>query len=330
MSRFDYLIEKVNAAPFRERPFRHIYIEDFFSPEDFAEITGNAQIDIPPSENDNALFDHLFDAGYKIIDFPGCIVDQQAYVDWHAAKGEGKNLNNNTTEGFGITLRLMEPASDVLVELKEFLARPEFNAAISGRYGIELEACSIDGGIQKYLDGYEISPHPDIRRKATTFMVNINPHDHAEECRHHTHYMRFKPEYSYVREFWKTNKNFDRCWVPWDWCETIELQTKNNSIVIFSPNDDTLHAVKADYDHLGGQRTQLYGNLWYKDYDFPRRKDWEELAGGSLESIDVSDDRKKAGLVRSSLRKIVRPLRAALTGNEPAEAGSDTYHQRKY
>lgn len=32
----------------------------------------------------------------------------------------------------------------------------------------------------------------------------------------------------------------------------------------FSPSDDTLHAVKARYDHLVAQRTQMYGNLWYE------------------------------------------------------------------
>ena len=36
---------------------------------------------------------------------------------------------------------------------------------------------------------------------------------------------------------------------------------KNNSIVIFKPSVDTLHAVKMKYDHTKFQRTQLYGNL---------------------------------------------------------------------
>ena len=32
--------------------------------------------------------------------------------------------------------------------------------------------------------------------------------------------------------------------------KTVFQQVKNNSIVIFSPNNDTLHAVKANYNHL--------------------------------------------------------------------------------
>ena len=32
---------------------------------------------------------------------------------------------------------------------------------------------------------------------------------------------------------------------------------------MFKPSFDTLHAVKAKYNHLVFQRTQLYGNLWF-------------------------------------------------------------------
>jgi len=72
----------------------------------------------------------------------------------------------------------------------------------------------------------------------------------------------------------------ERCWVPWDWCTTVKQQTQNNSIVILSPSFDTIHAVKASYCHLEGQRTQLYGNLWYKEgkkqrfISSNRRLDW--------------------------------------------------------
>ena len=45
----------------------------------------------------------------------------------------------------------------------------------------------------------------------------------------------------------------------------VKQQKQNNSIVIFSPSFDTMHAVKASYCHLGGQRTQAYGNLWFKE-----------------------------------------------------------------
>ena len=39
------------------------------------------------------------------------------------------------------------------------------------------------------------------------------------------------------------------------------MTNKNNSIVLFKPDIDTLHAIKLDYNHNKFQRTQLYGNL---------------------------------------------------------------------
>jgi len=38
------------------------------------------------SENDEALFLVLKDAGYNIIHHPGCIKDKEKYIKWH--KGE--------------------------------------------------------------------------------------------------------------------------------------------------------------------------------------------------------------------------------------------------
>ena len=142
------------------------------------------------------------------------------------------------------------PKTEVLIALNNFLASKKFNTAIAQKFNINIDNCDIDGGIQKYLDGYEISPHPDIRRKAATFMVNINPHKASERYNHHTHYLKLKTEYNYVKEFWETSSKAERHWVPWDWCDTSFMQTKNNSIVLFSPSNDTMHGVKAVYDHL--------------------------------------------------------------------------------
>ena len=108
-------------------------------------------------------------------------------------------------------------------------------------------------------------------------MVNINPHNNSESLNHHTHYLKFNKEKEYIKHFWEGNKNAERPWVPWEWCKTSFIQTKNNSIVIFSPSHETLHAVKADYDHLVGQRTQLYGNLWYSNHDKKDIYSWEDF-----------------------------------------------------
>jgi hypothetical protein len=40
--------------------------------------------------------------------------------------------------------------------------------------------------------------------------------------------------------------------------------------VFFTPSDASMHAIKANYDHLRTQRTQVYGNLWYERTALPK------------------------------------------------------------
>lgn len=291
---FSYLIEKLARAEFAEHPFRHIYIEDFFCDEHIRELRSCNEIRLGNFGSDGELFEALYKAGYEIIDFPGCIIDADTYMKWHS--GEAKAPTHSACEGFGITLRLTAAKSHILKEVKGFLESERFNRAITDKFGIDFEECNIDGGIQKYLDGYEISPHPDIRRKAATFMVNINPSDASDSSDHHTRYLKLKPGREYVRKFWEGNPTVDRCWVPWDWTEEAYQQTRNNSAVFFSPSDDTMHGVKARYDHLETQRTQLYGNLWYKKSNAESRLEWEDL---DLPGIAV------AALARSKSRRVI-------------------------
>lgn len=275
VSRFSYLTQKIKNSEFSLDPFQHIYIEDFFDNDDFKEIINCYEISAPNASSDQELIEGLKSRGYKVIDFPGCITDSDQYIKWHQTKDKIAKTHS-ACEGFGMVLRLYEKKSRILIELEEYLLSDEFNEAISDKFGFCLRECKVDGGIQKYLDGYEISPHPDIRRKAATYMVNINPSDTSEMSDHHTHYLRFKPSKNYVSTFWQYNPDYDRDWVPWDWCETVKQQYKNNSIVIFSPSNDTMHAVKANYNHLVTQRTQLYGNLWYLNCEAKPLR-WEQL-----------------------------------------------------
>ena len=153
----------------------------------------------------------------------------------------------STNEGFGIVLRLVDIKTKILAEVQEFMLSEAFTECIAAKLNLQLQEFTVDNGIQKYLDGYEISPHPDIRRKAATFMVNINNHERSEDNDHHTHYLHFRESRAYVQQFWKGNPDVDRCWVPWDWCESKFQQRENNSMVLFSPSDDTMHAVKANW-----------------------------------------------------------------------------------
>ncbi len=272
---FDYLIEKISEADFSSSPFKHIYLDDFFSEQHFSEIISSSEVSIAPTKNDEDLLNKIQSAGWKVIKFPGCTTDIEKYLEWHASPGSQRH--HSATEGFGMATRLYTPSSRIIAELNEFITSRRFYECIANKFSIDMERCRFDGGIQKYLDGYEISPHPDVRRKAATFMVNINPFENSESESHHTHYLKLTPEREYVKTFWEGNLEVDRCWLPWEWTETVSQQNKNNSIVLFSPSNNTLHGVKASYDHLSFQRTQLYGNLWYDDYPKLAYVEWEDL-----------------------------------------------------
>ncbi|MBT9314627.1 hypothetical protein IXB50_04230 [Leptothoe spongobia TAU-MAC 1115] len=208
------------------------------------------------------LIDQLLNKGYEPIPFPGCTTSVHDYLNW--LKGKNSHDNHEVCEGFGITFRLKNPKARILIDLDVFFKSSIFKKLLEEKFNIT-RPTKIETGLQKYLQGYEISPHPDIRQKALTYMLNVNPSRHSEELNIHTHYLTFKPQKRFISEFWRYNEDYDRCWVPWEWCETIKRQCLNNSIVIFSPAWDTLHAVKLNYNHLKTQRTQFYGNFWYQD-----------------------------------------------------------------
>ena len=318
MSRFNYLIEKLVNAEFTISPFKHVYIENFFTDDDFDAIIKAVEIDISTPENDDLLFRELYAKNYLPISFPGCITDVEYYKAWHKNKDTVKSLNQTSCEGFGMTVRLMDVTTVVIQELKEFIEGEEFNRAVANKFDVVFGDCLTDSGIQKYLDGYEISPHPDIRRKAATFMVNINPSILSENLDHHTHYMKFSDEYSYIKRFWEKNTSIDRSWMPWEWCRSEKQQTKNNSIVLFSPSNDTLHAVKASYSHYSAQRTQLYGNLWYREDVCDVSIPWENLdiLGNYHQLVGAGD---KSDFVKSLVPNIIKKrLKNLLSGRSQA------------
>ena len=264
MSKFSYIIDRVNDTDFTHSPFKHLYISDLFNEEHFAAITNAPEVKLPKVESDEDLISVLHENKFKEISFPGTTTDLPAYLRWHKAFKDGKETNNGLCDGFGVTMRLQETKEEtILRDIADFFKSPEFWAALTAKFAIQRTDVRVDVGLQKYLDGYEISPHPDIRLKALTFMINMNPAPDSENIDYHTRYLTFTPEKDHVRQFWIDNPKVDRFWVPWAWCDVKTTQTSNNSIVIFSPADDTMHAVRAHYDHLATQRTQFYGNLWY-------------------------------------------------------------------
>lgn len=280
MKEFQYIIEKIKNQDFEQQPFKHLYIEDFLSEDHFNHITKLKQINLPKFESIRQMVEGLKDNMYKPVSFPGCTTNVEKYI---LQAESGRKIKHKTaglglTEGAGISFRMFEYQDNLLNDLMTFLNSDVFLNTVKNKFEIQ-EGVNVETAIQKYLAGYEISPHPDIRKKALTYMVNINPNPESENLIMHTHYQKFKKNYKKIYDFWKDNTGIDRCWVPWDWTTTVRQQTKNNTVVIFSPSNDTLHAVKADYDHLSTQRTQIYGNLWYTDkaYRTLQKNTWKDL-----------------------------------------------------
>ena len=262
---FEYLGEKIEGAPFREAPFTHLYIEDFLSDKHFDLVVNQKQIKLPVQKTTEELVSTLPGCGWEIQSFPGCTTSVDEYLGCYN-KNEWPT-NKKRLEGFGITYALKRYDEDMVSGLVEYLNSPYFKKILEKKFNVHRPS-RIHTAIHKYLSGYEISPHPDMRSKCLTYLVNINTDRRSEEISIHTHLLKFKNEKRFIYEFWKYNKNYDTDWVPWEWCETEVEIRKNNSLVMFAPSWNTLHAVKLRYDHLAFQRTQLYGNLWYTDVPF--------------------------------------------------------------
>lgn len=302
-----YVIEKIRDAEFSDYPFRHLEINDLFKVEDFKAIVKAPEVSISAS-SDSDLFHELFKNQYKIISFPGCTNSYTEYMSWHKNKKVTRKISTSC-EGYGVVLRLETPQTSPIETLLKFINSDEFIEVMADKFGLDTAACNYDSGLQKYMDGYEISPHPDVRRKALTYMVNINPNPNSSETDHHTSYLEIKPEWEFVKTFWAGNKKSDRCWIPWDWCNVVKQQRNNNSMVIFSPSNDTLHAVKADYDHLPNQRTQLYGNLWFDECQVNGAPQWEDFVISPTLTLDKcakAVNRQAKALKRKAKKQLLK------------------------
>lgn len=279
-NRFAYLLSKIENAEFDPCPFQHITINNFFSEADFAELQSLKQIKLGQCNDTAALLKQLKRADYEVITFPGSITSEQEYLkfdgDGEFKRGLIKGYGKKVIEGYGITYRLSKYHSAFLQDLMAMLEGDVFLDLLKSKFSIDAFT-EYEGGVQKNLRGYEISPHPDTSRKALTWMINIyTDEDDVSTKDMHTHLCEFKKEYSYIYEVWK-HSDFDPVWVPWDWADTVKKTNTNNSITIFRPSHKTLHAVTVREDHLVNQRNQIYGNLWYEKPNKNTHMPWERL-----------------------------------------------------
>ena len=275
MNEFKYLSEKVLNTEFKDSPFKHLFIEDFLSKEHFELVINDPQIHWDETSSTEELISKLFEKNYIIQKFPGCITDVYEYINRYKNNDFPTGRKGNPVESFGITFRLKSIQNQFIKKLVDYLNGDEFKSALISKFDIRVNTRIITA-IKKNLSHYEISPHPDVREKALTYLLNINKDESVDDAQVHTHLLKFKEEWSFIPEYWRTNLSKNRCWVPWEWCETGKICNKNNSIVLFAPAVDTLHAIKMQYDHNKFQRTQLYGNLMGVGNIVPQMN-WKEL-----------------------------------------------------
>jgi hypothetical protein len=264
VNNFNYIIEKVKKATFIKDPYPHLYIKDFISEEHLDIILRDTQIHFKEVFTDDELYNELIKQDYKIQQFPGCantwitykkILQDKAYIE-----------NSDLVESMGITFRLdyQDIKSDIIKELVEFMNGDNFHQTLKDKFGL-IDKTNIISAIQKNLNRYEISPHPDIRSKALTYLLNINKDKSIEFEDVHTHILEFKKKDDSLIKYWVENPDKERQWTSWDRCNTVKICSKNNTMLMFAPqsNPPTLHGVKLNYDHKRFQRTQIYGNLLY-------------------------------------------------------------------
>jgi len=275
MNEFKYLSEKILNADFGTSPFKHILIEDFLSKEHLQAIISDPQIHWDETSCTEELISKLFEKGYEVQKFPGCVTNPQEYVTRYNTNDFPTGRKGNPVESFGITFRLRNYTNPFIKNLVNYLNGSEFKSALTTKFNITTDT-NIITAIQKNLSHYEISPHPDVREKALTYLLNINKDESVDDEDVHTHLLEFKDEWKFIPEDWKNTLSKNRCWIPWEWCNTGKICNKNNSIVLFAPDVDTLHAIKMKYDHNKFQRTQLYGNLMGVGGIVPQMN-WTEL-----------------------------------------------------
>lgn len=264
MSKFSYLSEKIKNAEFKKDPFKHIFIEDFLKQEHLDIILSDKQIHFDEVKNTEDLIDTLHTKNYKVQNFPGCTTDLEEYLHHYNNDSFPHGRKGTPIESYGVTFRLSKIKNEFIKELTQYLNDKEFKRTLEEKFEIKKQTRIITA-IQKNLSHYEISPHPDVREKQLTYLLNINKDETVDNHPVHTNLLRFKPEWEYIKDYWKTNFEKNTTWVPWEWCDPRKVTNKNNSIVLFKPSVDTLHAVKMIYDHTKFQRTQLYGNLMGSD-----------------------------------------------------------------
>lgn len=281
---FDYLLDRVRDAEWVSEPFPHLEIYPFLSDEHLHDLVTDPDVTLPPFNSSRHLIKTLMTRGYEVQQFPGSITSIPTYLEeleklpCHSRE---ESIALNEMVGRGLTMRLKETKSDVsgsktYSRLLAFMNSEDWRDALLNKFNITRET-TIFSAIQKYLKKYIISPHPDHKTKALTYVMNINRDEEAAaRAEAGTNLFAIDPNNQWVERVWK-NCTFERAWIPWQWARRAKTINENNNMLVFSPHESSLHGIHLDYDHLQWQRTQLYGNAFYRHANGGVDVQWQTL-----------------------------------------------------
>lgn len=268
---FGYLLDRVRDAEFFDEPFLHLEINPFLNEQHLNDLMTDPDIHMPPFNSSRHLIKTLMTRGYEVQEFPGSITSIPTYLkelEENPDHSRQDSIDLNEMVGRGMTFRLKETRSDTYglktySRLLAFMNSEEWRVALLSKFNITRDT-TIFSSIQKYLKKYIISPHPDHKTKALTYVMNINRDEEAAaRAEAGTNLFAIDPENQWVERVWK-NCSFERAWIPWRWASLAKTINENNNMLVFSPHESSLHGIHLNYDHLRWQRTQLYGNAFYR------------------------------------------------------------------
>lgn len=266
---FDYVLKKIENAPIITDPYPHIIISNFLSDNDYDNLLYSHHIDIydksclhiPKVNTYNELKSKLQYAGWEPISYPGAVSGKT-----------GSDLLNRPT-GKGLVYKLVDKKADgengIRTYLDMFLTRTDntlnntsVNTFINTLLNKFKYANNIGWNVYEYnkdLNGYEISPHPDVSGKLVTYQLNLAPDNLLAEYNLATRLLKLRPEYT--DEIEKLAKTRARPWGLWEWFdETSSVPFIGNTFFAFPPTNDTYHAVKLEeYPEKIQQRTMIRG-----------------------------------------------------------------------
>lgn len=264
MLNFDYLAQKILDAKFLYSPFKHLIINDFLSNEHFTQLTTHKQVKFDTFNTLNDVIETLIKAGYVSVSMPGGTSSIDEYIN--SLSTNNWNVDSNKMSGLGLVFKLQTTRDPFMSALLNYVNGASFHNSLRAKFALS-ESTALSAALHKYLTGYEISPHADSVKKAITMLVNVNTDSTCTNEHMHTQLLSFNDNRKYIGEFWKYNTQYDRDWLPWEWCKTEKIVNENNTAIIFSPSYNTLHGVKCKFDHLKYQRTLIYSNLFYTNVD---------------------------------------------------------------